>query len=127
MQNSIQWEELLGQHWAQIIMPTVCPIGQQFIGFLLPTGEMKLGEIRQAARQFAGDPQVEVMAVTKPLGKDLVPCLSVVHHFGQRVYLSQRDLTRAAENLQGQVRLAFGVPAVIRRVISSRVALRLLM
>ncbi|HUY62199.1 MAG TPA: hypothetical protein VMV50_00160 [Candidatus Paceibacterota bacterium] len=122
----IALNEAIGPSVARIIVPTICPAGKQFIGFVVPVNHLPLGDVQRIAQDFSSDPQVEVAVVTKPLLDGLVHCLSVVHTFGRNVYLSQKDLGRAAESLRRQIHLALGVPADINRVVSSRAAWRLL-
>lgn len=115
------WDVLFSEEWAEIVVPTISPAGKQIIGCLMPMGKRNLSETLRLAREYAGD-QTDAAIVTKGLGKRNRPCLSIVHHFSG-VHLSQAELTRAAENLRGQILQVWGMPSTIVRYISKNSAL----
>lgn len=115
------WEELFSGEWAEIVVPTISPAGEQIIGCLIPMEKRNLGETLRLAREYAGD-QVDAALVTKPFGKRNRACLSLVHHFSG-VHLSQAELIHAAENLRGQILQVWNMPSTIVRHISKNSAL----
>ena len=112
------WEQVFGGKWTEIVVPTVCPAGGQFIGCLVPTEHVvKLRELRQYAEMFREEPSTEVALVNKGLGGDAKRCLCIISRFEGR--LTQAELEHAAESLRDQIRLTFGMPAYTTRVINA--------